>query len=135
MNLDLMAAQRAQEIVKRAKGGGEDASGLDNTVTKTLGVLQEDGVYAAFLFLLSRTDKEKKRAKIVREEMLELLGGMGFAWDGSKPDKAEDVLSYITKKVTGGAGAEALERLMLAKETLEQMLIYARYGAKAWGQE
>jgi hypothetical protein len=135
MNLDLMAAQRAQEIVKQAKGDGADASGLDNTVTKTLGVLQEDGVYAAFLFLLSRTDKEKKRAQIVREEMLTLLGEMGFAWEGNKPDKAEDVLAYITKKVTGGAGAEALERLMLAKETLEQMLIYARYGAKAWGQE
>lgn len=135
MNLDLMAAQRAQAIVTAAKGGKEKASDLDNTVTKTLGVLQEDGVYAAFLFLLSRTDKEKGRAKIVREEMLTLLGEMDFAWGEKKPDKAEDVLSYITTKVTGGAGAEALERLMLAKETLEQMLIYARYGAKAWGQE
>jgi len=27
----------------------------------------------------------------------------------------------------------SLERLLLAKETLEQMLIYARYGAKARG--
>jgi len=35
-------------------------------------------------------------------------------------------LKYITDKVTTD-----LERLLLAKEVLEQMLIYARYGAKA----
>jgi hypothetical protein len=38
------------------------------------------------------------------------------------------VLGHISEKVTVD-----LERLLLAKETLEQMLIYARYGAKARG--
>jgi hypothetical protein len=136
MNLDMIAAERAQEVVKRTSAPKKDsASELDNTVTKTLGVLQEDGVYAAFLFLLSRPAKEAARAKIVREEMLELLKAIGFAWVGDRPATAEQVLSYLTSKVTGDAGENALERLMLAKETLEQMLVYARYGAKAWGQE
>ena len=35
-------------------------------------------------------------------------------------------MKYISNPVTTN-----LERLLLAKETLEQMLIYARYGAKA----
>ena len=42
--------------------------------------------------------------------------------------KLEEVLRHISDKVT-----VHLERLLLAKETLEQMLIYARYGAKARG--
>ncbi len=44
----------------------------------------------------------------------------------------EAMLAYLAEKVTGDP---SLERLLLAKETLEQMLIYARYGAKAWKAE
>ncbi|MCB0039194.1 MAG: hypothetical protein KIT77_25960 [Caldilinea sp.] len=135
MSIDRLAAERAQAVVHRARGVAE-ADALDNTVTKTLGVLQENGVYAAFLFLLSRTDTEKPRAEIVRGEALQLLGAMGFAWDGERaPASSEQVLSYVTSKVTAGDTPEALERQMLAKEALEQMLTYARYGAKAWSAE
>lgn len=42
------------------------------------------------------------------------------------PNDPQSVLKYISNPVTTN-----LERLLLAKETLEQMLIYARYGAKA----
>lgn len=92
-----------------------------------MGVLQENGVYACFLYLLA---KEKDKGKKVVEEMLNLLEDLGFGWGKPTSNKSEDILSYIVDNVTVD-----LEQLLLAKETLEQMLIYARYGAKARQQE
>jgi hypothetical protein len=122
-NLDRLAAQHAQIIIRRTSE--KKPSDIDNTVTKALGVLQENGVYACLLYLKA---KEKENGDVVVEEMLNLLAGLGFDWDKPASNNAEDVLKHITEKVTVN-----LERLLLAKETLEQMLIYARYGAKARG--
>ncbi|MGH9840146.1 MAG: hypothetical protein ACREEM_15300 [Blastocatellia bacterium] len=132
-NLDRLAAQCAQKIISRAvdekkvddKEKKKLAGNVDNTVTKALGVLQENGVYACFLYLKA---KEKENGDVVVEEMLNLLAGLGFGWGKPANNSAEEVLKHITEKVT-----DNLERLLLAKESLEQMLIYARYGAKARG--
>jgi len=120
-NLDRLAAQHAQEIIKRTRD--KKASDVDNTVTKALGVLQENGVYACFLYLKA---KEKENGDVVVDEMLNLLYGLGFGWSKPEDNSPEGILKHVTDKVTVD-----LERLLLAKETLEQMLIYARYGAKA----
>jgi len=120
-NLDRLAAQYAQEIIRRT--ADKKASDVDNTVTKALGVLQENGVYACFLYLLA---KEKENGSVVVEEMLNLLNDLGFEWGKPAGNSAERVLQHITDKVTVD-----LERLLLTKETLEQMLIYTRYEAKA----
>lgn len=135
-NLDRLAAQHAQEVIKRLiKEEGKDnkdikkaAAAADNTITKALGVLQEDGVYACFLYLLA---KEEENGAVVIEEMLTLLEKLGFGWNAPKKNgridtNPEQVLLHIRDKVTGD-----LDRLLLAKEILEQMLVYARYGAKA----
>jgi hypothetical protein len=120
-NLDWLAAQRAQKIIQRTES--KKASDIDNTVTKALGVLQENGVYASFLYLLA---KEKENGMVVVEEMLNLLEMLGFGWGKPSGNSSEERLQYVTDKVSVD-----LERLLLAKETLEQMLIYARYGAKS----
>lgn len=130
-NLDRLAAEHAQRIINRivdeSKVDGKEkkklAASADNTVTKSLGILQENGVYACFLYLLA---KEKENRDVVVGEMLNVLDGLGFGWGKPANDGAEAVLKHITENVTND-----LERLLLAKETLEQMLIYARYGAKA----
>jgi len=139
-NLDYLAAKHSQEIIRRVvekeetqknRGQGEKkskqqlASELDNTVTKALGVLQENGIYACFLYLLA---KEKDIGKVVIGEMLNLLEELPFEWRKPADDSTEEVLGYISEKVTAD-----LERLLIAKDTLERMLIYARYGAKARG--
>jgi hypothetical protein len=141
LNLDRLAAEHAQAIIRELvdldnKGNKRTdtkeikkaASATDNTATKALGVLQENGVYACFLYLLA---KEKENRTVVVKEMLKLLEGLNFGWQAPKSNgeidtKPEAVLPFISDTVT-----ENLERLLLAKETLEQMLIYARYGAKA----
>ena len=125
-NLDRLAAQHAQAIISRTTD--KKASEVDNTVTKALGVLQENGVYACFLYLRAKEGENDRVVVVVVEEMLDLLDGLGFGWGKPTGNGLEEVLSYISEKVTVD-----LERLLLAKETLEQMLIYARYGAKARG--
>lgn len=119
-NLDYLAATRAQKIIKRTSEKAS-ARDVDNTVTKALGVLQENGVYACFLYLLA---KEKDIGKIVVEEMLDVLQNLG--WNKPSSLTPEVVLGHISDNIT-----RDLERLLLAKEVLEQTLIYARYGAKA----
>jgi hypothetical protein len=121
-NLDRLAAEKAQELIK------DTSDDIETTVTKSLGVLQEDGVYACFLYLLAR---EKENGKAVVKVMLRLLEKLGFGWKTPKHNEQIDlrpdvVLKHITDHVT-----QDLEHLLLSKETLEQMLIYARYGAKA----
>jgi len=126
-NLDWIAANHAQEVIKKIleKVKDKKASDVENTVTKALGVLQENGIYACFLYLLA---KEKQTGQILVQEMLNLLNKLNIGWGklSEGKDKAEDILSHIANndKIN-------LEKLLLTKETLEQMLIYARYGAKA----
>jgi len=130
-NLEVFAARCAQSLVRRSP----EAKNADNMATKALGVLQENGVYASALFLASRKGDEKEQADVVLDEMLKLLDELSqkgkFGWP-EKPSvgNSEKVFQYISENI-----AVNLERLLLAKETLEQMLIYARYGAKAAAKE
>lgn len=112
-NLDYLAAKHAQDLVKAATES--KAKDLENTVTKALGVLQENGVYACFLYLTAREDNG---STIIRQ-MRDLLAALGI-----KIEEKEH-LDYA-RQLTAD-----LPTLLLAKEALEQMLIYARYGAKA----
>lgn len=124
LNLDQLAARHGQAIIRQLVDEKKVKAGdVDNTVTKALGVLQENGVYACFLYLLA---KEKENGGILVQEMLNLLENLGYGWGKPADHKPDAVLSYLTDKVT-----VKLEPLLLAKETLEKMLIYARYGAKA----
>ncbi len=120
INLDYLAAKYAQTIIQKTKD--KKASDIENTITKALGVLQEDGVYACFLYLLAR---EKENGAVVVDEMLNLLSSLPFGWQ-TPTNNSNEILCFINEQVT-----KDLERLLLAREVLEQMLIYARYGAKA----
>ena len=141
LNLDQKAAQYAQKIVKNGNG---DAKGLENLVTRTLGVLQEQGVYAMMLFLYSRSEKEQPIAQAVRESLRGLLDMLskeaGVQWktednhvipvpqSALQKQTAEEVLGFCANVV-----ATDLDTLLLVRELYEQTLIYARYGAKAAG--
>lgn len=116
-NLDYLSAKYAQKMVNGVKG--KAAKDLENSLTKTLGVLQENGVYACFLYLLAR---EKNACNAIIPQMRALLQDLGIE------NSAENDLEYA-KGLT-----EKLPTLLLAKEALEQTLIYARYGAKARGK-
>lgn len=124
LNLDRIAARYAQKIIKDT--AEKKAKDVENLVTKALGVLQENGVYACILYLFSRKqEKEKEIAQAVRKELYDLaVNKLNFeAGNGETP---EEVLKFYSETV-----CKELEPLLLAKEVFEQTLIYARFGAKA----
>ncbi len=125
-NLDTLAAQTAQAIVKETNTFNFKA--VDNLATKALGVLQENGVYAATLFLFSRTNKdEQKIAAQVRQKLLWLAPKLA-AGATAPNDEAAKALQFVTERI-----ANDLDTLLLVKQVWEQTLIYVRYGAKARG--
>ena len=134
--LDRVAAERAQQMVAKAiKEQGVKAKAVDNLVTKALGVLQENGVYACFLFLFSRTNPDARDvAEVVREQLLQLAtADLPFAWDSlptSRQARSQEVLPKVSRTICGD-----LDQLLMTKDVFEQTLIYARYTAKARNQE
>ncbi|MCZ7672363.1 MAG: hypothetical protein M5U34_37190 [Chloroflexi bacterium] len=134
-NLDQKAAQYAQKIIAASLEKGS-AKEVENLITKTLGVLQEQGIYAMILFLFSRTSKEEKIAPAVRTQLYDLLKELSsFAniEDENIPQakaNAEDVLRFFSDTI-----CDNLNTLLLVKDVYEQTLIYARYSAKAANKE
>jgi len=132
-NLDYLASKHAQALIASLRGNAlfiekkKKPSDVDNTVTKALGVLTEDGIFAAFVYLKSH--KERQIADAVVSELLNLTSDV---YNDLKPenDSAQKVLDFISAEITAD-----LERLTLCRSLYERMLIYARYGAKAWDEE
>jgi len=137
-NLDRHAAQYAQKIVAEAKACEikKPVDTLERLVTKTLGVLQEQGVYAMILFLSSRTSDEKKVAPIIRKHLLDILCGAndasnsygipGFEEKETPSEDVNKVLEFFSEHVLND-----MDKLLLVRDLYEQTLIYARFGAKA----
>ena len=125
MNLDLEAAKTAQGIIKETTYNKSNE--VENLITKTLGVLQENGVYACMLYLYSRTSgSDEAVSKVTRKQLIgmtELLD-KNKKYDGNY--KAEGVLNFFTTNICND-----LDTLLLTKQLWEQTLNYARYGAKA----
>lgn len=128
LNMDQLAAQSAQKIIKTSLETGS-AKEIEILITKTLGVLQEQGVYACLLFLFSRTSsKEKILAEKVRPHLYNLLKELPTFTDEELTD--QNALQFFADTV-----CDDLDTLLLVKEWYEQTLIYARYGAKAARKE
>lgn len=135
LNLDQKAAQYAQSIVP-AGIKSKDAKALENLVTKTLGVLQEQGVYAMMLFLLSRSSDEKSISENLRPHLYHLLGELPPFRENEllkkldKQSSVAEVLKFYSDHV-----CDDLDTLLFVRELYEQTLIYARFGAKAAAKE
>ncbi len=122
-NLDRLCADygsKFAECVTQAFRG--DAGKAENLLTKALGVLQEQGIYAFVLFCRSRGSTEKSGADKIEAITKELLKDkINLVSDG-------DLLNEIRRE---NGLASKLEDLILAIQLLEKSLIYARYHAKA----
>lgn len=131
-NMDRLAARHAQQMVSETlKKEKKLIDTLNRLVTKTLGVLQEQGVYAMMLFLFSRTSDEAKITPLIRSELITMLTELKeihvFS-DAATPDPEDnkDTLKFYSDKVM-----DDLDTLFLVRDLYEQTLIYARFGAKA----
>ncbi|MDI6698484.1 MAG: type III-B CRISPR module-associated protein Cmr5 [Candidatus Saccharicenans sp.] len=122
-NLDKLCAEYGYRFADEIKKADNfDAKKAESLVTKALGVLQEQGLYAFLLFCESRGKAEKAGADKIKEITAELLKKLQFV-NGS------DLLKEIRKD---NGLASRLDDLILAIQVLEKSLIYARYHAKAF---
>ncbi|HCS77395.1 MAG TPA: hypothetical protein DIW05_06765 [Syntrophaceae bacterium] len=151
INLDRIAAEASQSILNcigtSAKRNTLQAKDLERLTANALGILQEQGLYAFFLYLLSRSGDEAEGKKLEADEvascvimarLLSLLNqpelkhlSAAFAngWD-QEPAQINKDKKKILQHVSGQIGGD-LRRLLMVKTLFEKALIYTRYGAKA----
>nr|PZN02539.1 MAG: hypothetical protein DIU66_09430 [Bacillota bacterium] len=122
-NLDRLCAEYGNKFAKEVSEGLGNAKAAETFITKALGVLQEQGLYAFLLFCESRGDKEKPGAIRIKKLTEEILKDkLSLVNNG-------DILKEISDKDNGLASR--LDDLILAIQVLEKSLIYARFHAKA----
>lgn len=119
MNVQNLDAACAKLGAKLASSGNKDT---ENSITKALGVLEEQGVYALFLYLHAREKQwgqatSNELASFLREQPAKhaLLGG-------TTTNEPFDALQTL---------AGDLDKLLFARDVLHRALVYARYHAKA----
>ncbi len=125
LNLDYKCMECAQEIVDSIdKKGSKKMKELENNLRKALGVLQEDGVYAMFLWLESKEGKNIRKILIgllneAEIKKLLLTNSSNFPEEFSKfCEKLKEV-------------AKDIDKLLFMKKLLERTLTYALYHTKA----
>jgi len=124
-NLDKLCAKYGYEFAKEvSQTFNSDAKKAESLLTKALGVLQEQGLYAFALFCESRGSAESNGAKKITEITTKLLNELNLISNTNNTDLLEEI-----RKDNGLASR--LEDLILAIQMLEKSLIYARYHAKA----
>lgn len=132
LNLDKIAGEMAQKMIASAKNVdvSKPVESVERLTTKTLGVLQEQGVYAMMLFLFSRSSDEQKVAPCIRAQLFEAIEKLPkFKNDRNVPKRnfvAKDALQFYINNIL-----DDLDTLLLVRDLYEQTLIYARYAAKA----
>lgn len=132
LNLDKISGEMAQKMIAGAKNVdvSKPVESVERLTTKTLGVLQEQGVYAMMLFLFSRSSDEQKVAPYIRAQLFEALEKLPkFKNDRNVPKRnsvAKDALQFYINNIL-----DDLDTLLLVRDLYEQTLIYARYAAKA----
>lgn len=127
LNLDRLCAQCGWEMARQVYEALK--KNAENHITKSLGVLQEDGVYAFFLYQVSRGERERKGAKTLSKQAHDLLKSADIPPFSTVADSLEAIRGNKNNHITGLS--DDLDSLLLAKRLLEQALIYARYHAKA----
>ena len=128
LNLEPMAAQAANSMVDL-----KDAKTSENTITKALAVLTEQGVYAFGLFLATRNKKEENAVTLIDAQIRNLLRDTGLYTETTR-DKAT-YYRGISAPRGQETPVEALHRLLLTKQLMEITLTYARYHAKAMNHD
>ncbi len=115
MNLDAACARLGHKL-----GTSEKPKDTETSITKALGVLEEQGVYAMFLYLHARDKGEFSQAlmSFLCSDDVKLL-------DAQAKDEPFGALQALAKN---------LDNLLFAKDLLHKVLVYARYHAKANGK-
>ena len=127
INLDYLCMKYGHEIAE-CEGKKTDK---ENLVTKALGVLQENGPYAMFLYLEGHSKNDI--AGYCKKALLNLFRKEQQLADcikvettiPQKDDKFSDIMAWLRKI------SSDVNKLFFIKKIYQQVLIYARYHIKA----
>jgi hypothetical protein len=116
-NLDLACARMGKTIAERP------SKELENLITNALAVLEEQGLYALFLYLDRGISKEKQKlAKDISPRLHDFLK--------KTPQQAPLLADSTGILASLQEMADDLDRLLLARDLVRQSLVYARYHAR-----
>ena len=118
-NLDAACADLGHELGTMV-AKHKTSKDTENSITKALGVLEEQGVYAMFLYLHAR---EKDLGAWFRQELMKFLRLEDV---GLVPERGDNEPFGALQEL-----AKNLDDLLFARDLLHQVLVYARYHAKA----
>lgn len=119
VNLEPLCARYGMKIIDEKCESGE------TIVTKALGVLVENGIYAMSLYLLTCQDNSYGK-KVLTKHIAGLWKEKGINLiPGNTPERQNDVMAAVRSMT------EDISKLILAKKITEQTLTFARYHAKA----
>lgn len=109
-NLDLACARAGKQIA------GKPTKERENLITDALAVLEEQGIYALFLFLKSR--KKEMSDEIINsiKEFMKSTPQNNYLLQNDG-----EILHLIAEL------SKDLDKLILARDILRQTLVYARY--------
>jgi hypothetical protein len=112
-NLDLACAKVGKTIAERPP------KELENLITSALAVLEEQGLYAFFLFLKARGGSDAQKINNNIDKFLKATPRQAPLLSGSV-----DVFISLQQM------AKDLDKLLLARDLVRQTLVYARYHAR-----
>ncbi len=115
-NLDLACAKVGKTIAK------QPSKELENLITSALAVLEEQGIYALFLYLKAQ-GKDIGRGRTVSDNLHNFLKNTPQQSPLLSMDN-NDIFAVLQKL------GENLDNLLLARDLLRQSLVYARYHAR-----
>lgn len=99
---------------------------IEDLCTQSSAVLVENGPYAFFLYLWSVREKRKPAAGIILDETFSYVArAIGLPSAGQSPVPRGKMMPQLAELATD------LNRLLLAKKLILQVLVYLRYHAKA----
>ncbi|WHE07433.1 hypothetical protein PGH24_01330 [Thermoanaerobacterium thermosaccharolyticum] len=132
-NLDAELNKLGFEIVDEIdKQGKQIRKNLINHIDKALGVLANDGVYAYYVFCLSKGKDDKSYKEIFIDKPVASL--KPFLLSDKYGNIGNNEADYKEEKFFQKL-SENLHDLLFFKDALERALIYARYHAKALGDD
>ncbi|MFU0800649.1 MAG: CRISPR type III-B/RAMP module-associated protein Cmr5 [Xylanivirga thermophila] len=130
-NLDAAINSFSYDMVKKMVENKKYKQKLLNNIEKALGVLTNDGVYAYYVFCKSQIDKENKdnpeKDPMFQIYIMNIVKEFQTFVKHKLNDKGYD--AFFCKL------SEDIHDLLFFKDIIEQVLIYARYHAKACGDE
>ena len=114
MNLDVLCARYAQQIVED-KPGNVEIKKLTTILKNAIGVMREDGLFAFYLFLKYKNEEGKHIwSKIIK------------LWKDNETHLVDEDDESQVIKLT-----ENLSDIFLARRITERTLVYAYYGLRS----